>query len=126
MSTNRPLLLDSDPVRLARLHAGLRRAGIDAIAAERIAEVERWPSDTLVITDIDRFTPWWFEVGATGVIVLANTAEQGVEACRRGATTWLLRNCTVGKLVAVSGAMLSLRRAGPSAAAANAGRKLAD
>jgi hypothetical protein len=99
-SSNRPLLLESDPGRLARLHEGLRDAGIDVMPVKCIAEVERWPSDTFVITDIDHFTPLWREVGATNVIVLANTREQGIAACQRGATKWLQHNCTVRQLVA--------------------------
>jgi hypothetical protein len=100
MSAGLPLLLEADPIRRARLHTGLRRAGINAIAVTRIAEVERWPSGACVITDDDRFTPWWSAVGATGVIVLADSPEQGVAACQRGATTWLPRDCAITALVA--------------------------
>jgi hypothetical protein len=49
---------------------------------------------------VNRFTPWWSAVGATGVIVLAESPEQGVAACRRGATTWLPRDCAITTLVA--------------------------
>ena len=104
---NRPILLESDPVRLARLHGGLRDAGIDVVAVGRIADVEQWPSDTFVITDFDHFTPWWREVGATSVIVLANTREQGIAACRSGATKWLHHNCTVRQLLAAIDSVLS-------------------
>jgi len=105
-SNNRPLLLESDPVRLARLHRGLRDAGIDVVAVSRIADVEQWPSDTFVITDIDHFTPWWQEVGATSVIVLANTREQGIAACQRGAAKWLRHDCTVRQLLAAIDSVL--------------------
>jgi hypothetical protein len=110
ISSNRPLLLESDPERLARLHRGLGRAGVNAVAVRRIAEVERWPSDTFVITDFERFTTLWLEVGATCVIVLADTAEQGVAACQRGATRWVPRNCTVRQLLAVINAEPSCRK----------------
>jgi DNA-binding response OmpR family regulator len=105
-SNNRPILLESDPVRLARLHGGLRDAGIDVVAVTRIADIEHWPSDTFMITDIDHFTPWWREVGATSVIVLANTREQGIAACQSGATKWLRHNCTVRQLLAAIDSVL--------------------
>jgi DNA-binding response OmpR family regulator len=93
-------------VRLARLHGGLRDAGIDVVAVTRIADIEHWPSDTFMITDIDHFTPWWREVGATSVIVLANTREQGIAACQSGATKWLRHNCTVRQLLAAIDSVL--------------------
>ena len=105
MSGSLPLLLESDPNRLARLHDGLRRAGIDTIAVKHIAEVERWPSDACVITDLARVTPWWSAVGAIGVIALANTPEQGAAACQRGATMWLPHDCTIPTLVAAFNAL---------------------
>ena len=104
--TNRPILLESDPVRLARLHGGLRDAGIAVVAVSRIADIEQWPSDTFVVTDIDHFTPWWRDVGATSVIVLANTRAQGIAACQNGATKWLQHNCTVRQLVAAIDSVL--------------------
>jgi hypothetical protein len=105
MSGGLPVILESDPIRLARLHDGLRRAGIDTIAVRHIAEVERWPSDACVITDVARVTPWWSRVGATGVIAMANTPEQGAAACQRGATRWLPRDCTIATLVAAFNAL---------------------
>lgn len=96
---SQPVLLESDPVRLARLQGGLRKAGVDVLAVTHIADIERWPSETFVITDIGRFSSWWRKVGANCVIVLANTRKQGVEACQHGATAWLPRNCAVSKLV---------------------------
>lgn len=105
-SNNRPVLLESDPARLVRLHRGLRDASIDVVAVRCIAEIEYWPSDTFVITDIDHFTPLWREVGATSVIVLANTREQGIAACQQGATRWLRHNCTVRQLLAAIDSVL--------------------
>ena len=125
MSSGLPLLLEANPIRLARLHAGLRRAGIDAIAVTHIAEVERWPSDACVITDLAHVTPWWSEVGAIGVIALANTPEQGAAACQRGATTWLPRNCSIPTLVAAINALYALQQERPFGSAKR-GRGLSD
>jgi hypothetical protein len=113
MSGCLPLLLESDPIRLARLHDGLQQAGVDTIAATNIAEVERWPSGTCVITDLARVTPWWSAVGAIGVIALANTPEQGAAACQRGATRWLPRDCTISTLVAAFNALCRSAQGGP-------------
>jgi hypothetical protein len=111
-STNRPILLESDPVRLARLHGGLRDAGIDVVAVSRIADIEQWPSNTFVVTDVDHFTPWWREVGATSVIVLANTRAQGIVACQNGATKWLQHNCTARQLIAAIDSVLLSEKQG--------------
>ncbi len=113
MSGGLPLLLEADPIRLARLHDGLQLAGVDVIAVTNIAEVERWPSGACVITDLARVTPWWSEVGATGVIALANTPEQGAAACQRGATRWLPRDCTIATLVAAVNALCRSAQEGP-------------
>jgi hypothetical protein len=40
------------------------------------------------------------EMGASHVLVLANTPEEGAAACARGATMWVLRPCSAEDLVA--------------------------
>ena len=113
-SNAQPVLIESDSVRLAHLEKGLHDAGIDVVAARHIADIEQWPSDTFVITDIDHFTPWWREVGATSVIVLADTREQGIAACQRGATKWLRHDCTVRQLLAaIDSAILYEKKVDP-------------
>jgi len=95
------LVLEPDHDRLTQLSTGLRRAGFDVSAATRIAEIERWPRGMLVVTDARYFSPWWHEVGAAGSVVLAHTQEQGRQARRNGATTWMFRHCTPGALLQV-------------------------
>lgn len=95
------LLVESDDHRRAQLTDVLRTAGFPVTAVGRIAEVERWPADEVVITDSARFTRWWTEVGASHVIVLANTAREGEIACNEGATTWVDRTCAPERLVEV-------------------------
>jgi hypothetical protein len=85
----------------------------EAIAVTHIAEVERWPSDACVITDLAHVTPWWSEVGAIGVIALATTPEQGAAACQRGATKWLPRDCTIPTLVAAFNALCTSEQERP-------------
>lgn len=93
------LLLESEPRLRAELSRALRSAGIDVTEAARVGDVERWPSGQTVVTDADRFTAWWKEVGAEHVVVLADDEREGVEACSSGASAWLPRSCEPERLV---------------------------
>jgi hypothetical protein len=93
------LLIESDTERRAELSMALQASGIAVVAVGCVADIERWPAGDVVVTESDRFTPWWTHVGATYVIVLADTAEQGADACERGATAWIPRRCTPDTLV---------------------------
>jgi DNA-binding response OmpR family regulator len=94
------LLLESDADERLRLTEALEEAGLPVQGVSSIAEVERWPTGDVVITEADRFTMWWKEMGATHVLVLANTPEEGAAACARGATMWVLRPCSGDELIA--------------------------
>jgi DNA-binding response OmpR family regulator len=94
------LLLESDTHERRRLTEALQEAGLPVLGVSSIADVERWPSGEVVITAADRFTMWWKEMGATHVLVLANTPEEGAAACARGATMWVLKPCHPQQLVA--------------------------
>jgi hypothetical protein len=87
------LLIESDPQRRTQLSAVLRSTGFSVVAVDRIADIELWPAGRIVITDAAHFTPWWTHVGAAHVIVLADSAKQGAEACAQGATGWVDRGC---------------------------------
>jgi CheY-like chemotaxis protein len=93
------LLLESDARERERLTEALEGAGLPVLGVSSIAEVERWPAGDVVITGADRFTRLWQEMGATHVVVLANTPEEGAAACARGATLWVLRPCDSDELV---------------------------
>src|SRR4051812_25261965 len=94
------LLLESDAGERIRLTEALEEAGLSVQGVSSLAEVERWPTGDVVITAAERFTTWWTEMGATHVLVLANTPEDGAAACARGATMWVLRPCNTQQLVA--------------------------
>jgi hypothetical protein len=68
-----------------------RSAGVSILAVGSIAEIERWPVGSIVVTDLPYLTPWWKTVGAMHVLALADDVDAGVEALRRGASGWLLR-----------------------------------
>jgi hypothetical protein len=94
------VIIESDGERRAQLRAAFQASGIPVVAVESIVELERWPAGDLVVTDFDRFTTWWKHVGATHVIVLADSPAQGVDACSRGATAWIPRISSLDALVA--------------------------
>lgn len=100
------LLLESDSDERQRLTEALEQAGLPVHGVASIAEVEKWPSGDVVITAADRFTMWWKEMGATHVLVLANTPEEGAAACAQGATMWVLKPCNPQQLVAAVKAVL--------------------
>jgi DNA-binding response OmpR family regulator len=102
------LLLDSDHYERQKLTEALEGAGVPVLGVSSIAEVERWPAGDLVITPADRFTMWWKEMGATHVLVLASSPEEGEAACARGATMWVLRPCNPDELVAAVKSILKV------------------
>jgi hypothetical protein len=95
------LLLESDADERRKLTLALRKAGLPVQGVGSIAEVERWPKGDIVITEARRYTAWWKKVGASHVIVLANTPEEGAAACAQGATVWVPRKANPDRLVAV-------------------------
>ena len=97
--TRSVLLLESQPELRAQFGEALRSAGITVTEAARVGDVERWPSGQTVVTDAERFTSWWKQVGAEHVIVLAATEREGMNACSSGATAWLPRSCGPEELV---------------------------
>ncbi len=93
------LLVEADFERRNRLSRALRAEGMPVLAVSGIAEVERWPAGELVVTDSHKFTTLWRDTGAAHVVVLADTAEEGMDACDRGATAWIPRRCTADAIV---------------------------
>ena len=100
------LLVETDTHQRLLMTEALEEAGLEVLGVGSIAEVERWPTGDVVITEADRFTMWWKEMGATHVLVLANTPEEGAAACARGATMWVLRPCNPQQLIAAVKAVL--------------------
>ena len=92
------LLIESNPHRRIALAAALRNS-FAVTAVGRIAEIERWPTGDIVVTESRRFTPWWKSIGALHVIVLADTAGEGLTAEEQGATTWISRTCSPDELL---------------------------
>ena len=86
------LLIEPDPDRRERLAAALRAAGFPVVAVGNLLEIAHWPADQAVVTVSPYFTPWWRFVGASQVVVLADNAKAGIDACDRGATAWTARD----------------------------------
>jgi CheY-like chemotaxis protein len=95
------LLVEGDYERRSLLSHALRAEGMPVLAVAGIAEVERWPAGDVVVTESRRFTPLWKETGAAHVVVLADTDEEGMEACVRGACAWIPRDAHADTLIGV-------------------------
>ena len=95
------LLVEGDYERRSHLSRALRAEGMPVLAVAGIAEVERWPVGDVVVTESRRFTPLWKETGASHVVVLADTDEDGIEACVRGACAWIPRQAQSEALIDV-------------------------
>jgi len=95
------LLVQSDGVQRRELTRALRRAGVAVRDVSSIAEVERWPAGDVVVTEAERFTPWWKSVGATHVVVIVDTPEEGASVCERGADAWIEQHAHPDCLVAM-------------------------
>ena len=83
------VVLDAEDARREQTVSSLRADGIRVVAASRIANLERWPVGEVLVTDAAHATRWWSEVGATHVIVLADTDEERSLAERSGASAVL-------------------------------------
>ncbi len=95
------LLVEGDYERRSQLSRALRAEGMPVMAVSGIAEVERWPAGDVVVTESRRFTTLWKETGAAHVVVLAETDEDGMEACVRGACAWVPRDAHADALIGV-------------------------
>jgi hypothetical protein len=95
------LLVQSDSSERRELTRALRRAGVPVRDVSSIAEIERWPTGDIVVTEAQRFTPWWKTVGATHIVVIVNTPEEGASVWERGATAWIDRHADPDSLVAM-------------------------
>jgi hypothetical protein len=85
------LLIESDPCARAAMTTRCRALGLSVLAVDSIARVERWPAGQIVITDVAHLTPWWLMVGASHVVVIADSRDEARVAMGCGATTWMLR-----------------------------------
>ena len=93
------LLIDSNPHRRARMAEALRSAGRSVVAVGCLAEIEQWPTGDVVVTEPVYCSPWWQHIGASAVVVLADTPGDGVEAS--GSTAWIPRDGPVVALLAL-------------------------
>jgi hypothetical protein len=98
--TNIMMLIESDTDRRQILGAALRAAGNDVTAVASTVDISLWPVGEPVVVESFSFSPWWKHVGATQVVVLADTRAEGIDACARGATAWVPRGCAPGVLLA--------------------------
>jgi hypothetical protein len=94
------MLIESDPGRRQCLGDALRAAGSEVTAVASTIDIRLWPIGQAVVVESSSFSPWWKHVGATQVVVLADTSAAGIDACGLGATAWVPRRCTPESLLA--------------------------
>lgn len=80
------VLLDAEAARREKLRSLLRAEGIRVVPVSRVANLEKWPVGKVLVTHVAYSTRWWIDVGATHVIVLADTDEERSLAQSSGAS----------------------------------------
>jgi hypothetical protein len=70
------VFVDDNDGRREQLVTCLEREGIPVVAASRVAELEGWPIDKVLVTHAASVTPLWFDMGAAHVVVLADSDEE--------------------------------------------------
>jgi hypothetical protein len=80
------VLVDADAARREKLTSLLRAEGIRVVHVSRVSKLEKWPVGKVLVTHAPSSMQWWLDVGATHVIVLADTDEERLLAQRSGAS----------------------------------------
>ena len=70
------VFIDGNDGRRQKLVNCLEREGIPVVAASCVAELEGWPVGKVLVTHAASVTPLWFEMGASHVVVLADSDEE--------------------------------------------------
>jgi ribosomal protein L37AE/L43A len=70
------VFIDGNERRRDELVSCLKREGIPVVAVSSVAELEGWPVGKVLVTSAHSVTSLWFDVGATHVIVLADSDEE--------------------------------------------------
>jgi hypothetical protein len=70
------VFIDGNDGRRQKLVQCLEREGIPVIAASSVAELEGWPVGKVLVTHAASVTPLWFDMGASHVVVLADSDEE--------------------------------------------------
>jgi hypothetical protein len=68
------LLVGTFDDQLDRYTCALQQAGAAVSHVVRVAELERWPRDQIVVCAASHATSWWKQVGASHVIVIGDGA----------------------------------------------------
>jgi hypothetical protein len=76
------VFIDGNDRRRRRLVNCLEREGIPVVAAGSVAELEGWPVGKVLVTHAASVTPLWFDMGASHVVVLADSDEERALAAR--------------------------------------------
>ena len=97
------VLIHPDPHLFVAVAEACHPAGVPLEAVCQIAEIERWPIGQIVVTDLERISPFWQDVGAAHVLAVVQSATQGQIALARGATGWVLAHHAAAAVLALAG-----------------------
>src|SRR4026207_1802400 len=76
------VFVDGNGGRREKLVKCLEHEGIPVVAASCVAELEGWPVGKVLVTQAASVTPLWFDMGASHVVVLADSDEERALAAR--------------------------------------------
>jgi len=86
------VVICSDPTTRTLVASECMAAGLPVTAVARLADLERWPTGAVVVTDLEHLTPWWRHVGVRHVLALVDSPTSGPDALDGGATCWVVRS----------------------------------
>jgi hypothetical protein len=70
------VFVDDNDGRRQRLVQCLEHEGIPVVSASSVAELEGWPVGKVLVTHAAWLTPFWFDMGAAHIVVLADSDEE--------------------------------------------------
>jgi hypothetical protein len=70
------VFIDANDGRRQKLVKCLEQEGIPVVAASSVAELEGWPIGKVLVTHAASVSPLWFDMGASHIVVLADSDEE--------------------------------------------------
>jgi hypothetical protein len=92
------VLVDPATERRERLVSLLRAEGIRVVPVSRVVSLERWPVGDVLVTHVAHSIRSWIDLGASHVIVLADTDEERSLAQSNGASAVVASHDTAALL----------------------------
>jgi hypothetical protein len=117
------VFIDDNDARRQQLVTSLRREGIPVVAASSVAELEGGPVGKVLVTHAASVAPFWFEMGAAHLVVLADSEEERALAARIADERASIANGDPAVLLARLRSIAESNAAGPTLGAPQAERR---